>query len=103
MTGFNYNRLFNARIAHTFYVSGISKNDLAVVPTSGTLKAMKNSGMLFRMDNEGFRVLYKVTGNTDEDGSPFINFTNVPLVFALQLINTNEFLNFTDLTGYTPG
>lgn len=103
MAGFNYNRLFNARMVHPFFVSGISKKDLAVLPTRSTAIAMKNSNLLFKKDDEGFRVLYKVKGNSNDDGVPFVPFTNVPLTFAVQLINTNEFLNFTNLTGYTPG
>ena len=98
MAGTAYNRLFNTKIMHDFYVDNISRKDLAVVPTDATVLAMKNSNMLFRNDEGGFRVLYKVDGA----GAPFIDFSNVRLVFSLELLNVNEFLNFTKLTGYTP-
>jgi hypothetical protein len=88
-----YSRLFNTRITHTFYEGGISQNDLAVVPTNETMLAMKNSKMLFRQDDEGFRILYK----SDSLGTAFISFSNVRLVFSLQLLNVMEFLNFTNL------
>lgn len=93
MGGFSYQRLFNTKIVHNFYEHSVSKKDLAVVPTVSTGIAMKNSNMLFRNDEGGFRVLYKA----DEDGDPFIDFRNVRLTFTLQLLNVNEFLNFTNL------
>ncbi|MGZ4118487.1 MAG: hypothetical protein ACXVPY_13440 [Bacteroidia bacterium] len=91
--GISYQKLFNTRITHTFYEGGISKNDLAVIPTATTALAMKNSNMLFRNDEEGFRVLYKA----DDSGNAFIDFKNVRLVFGLQLVNVTSFLNFTNL------
>jgi len=94
MAGISYRRLFNTRILHTFYEEGVSKKDLAVIPLDSTASTMKNSNLLFRADEEGFRVLYKAE---ELSGSPFIAFGNVNLVFALQLLNVNEFLNFTNL------
>ena len=88
-----YNRLFNIQVVHNFYVDNVSKKDLAFAPTRSTIIAMKNSNMLFRNEEGGFRVLYKV----DDTNAPFINFSNVRLVFALQLLNINEFFNFSDL------
>jgi hypothetical protein len=98
MAGANYTRLFNTRLEHDFYVSGITK-DLSVIPTSETVLSMKNSNMLFKMDDTGFRVLYRI----DETGNPFIDFTDVKLVFGVQIKNINEFSNITkwaSLPGY---
>ena len=100
MAGVNYIRLFNTRLEHTFYVDGITK-DLQVTPTSETMRAMKNSNMLFKADDTGFRVLYRV----DDLGAPFIDFKDVKLVFGVTLKNVTEFLNITTLTtlsGYAP-
>src|SRR6218665_1121996 len=93
MGGFSYKRLFNTKVVHDFYVDSISKKDLAVAPTVSTGIAMKNNNMLFRSDESGFRVLYKA----DDAGDPFIDFSNVRLTFTVQLLNVNEFLNFTNL------
>jgi hypothetical protein len=99
MAAVTYRRLFNTRIEHDFYVSGISK-DLAVFSTSETEGAMKNSKMQFRVDETGFRVLYRV----DESNAPFIDFKDVRLVFGLQIKNVTEFLNITTmLPGYGAG
>lgn len=93
MAGFSYRRLFNTQITHEYYVSGISKKDLAITPTTGAVQLMKNAGMLYRNDESGFRVMYKA----NDDATPFVNYSNVRLVFAMQLLNITEFLNFTDL------
>src|ERR1043165_5970660 len=88
-----YNRLFNTRITHTFYEKGIGNKDIGVFPTEETALAMKNSNMLFRNDDQGFRVLYKANPN----GTAFIPFSNVNLVFGLQLLTLTSFPNFTNL------
>ncbi|MFL5764148.1 MAG: hypothetical protein ACJ77K_09420 [Bacteroidia bacterium] len=95
MAGIAYIKLFNALFKHTFYESGISKKDLSVIPTAATADALKNSNMLFRKDDGGFRVLYKGDPIT---AVPFIPFDNVRLTFVLQLLNPVEFMNFSDLT-----
>lgn len=103
MSGLSYTRLFNVQILHNYYADGISRKDLAVLPTAGTALAMKNSSMVFRSGDGGFRVLYKA----DDTGAPFIDFKNVRLVFTVQLVNINEFMNFTNLddvtSAYTAG
>ncbi len=103
MAGIAYNKLFNTQIVHDFYADNLSKRDLAVVPTTSTNLAMKNNNMLFRADASGFRVLYKA----DSSGAAFVNFSNVRLVFAVQLLNLTQFLNFTNLSDgvsdYTAG
>ena len=103
MAGIAYNKLFNTQIVHDFYADNLSKRDLAVVPTTSTNLAMKNNNMLFRADGSGFRVLYKA----DSTGAAFVNFSNLRLVFAVQLLNLTQFLNFTDLRdgvlNYTAG
>jgi hypothetical protein len=93
MAGTSYNKLFNTRITHTFYEKGIAKKDIGVFPTEETATTMKNANMLFRMDDQGFRVLYKAQSN----GDAFIPFSNLSLVFGLKLLNLTEFPNFTDL------
>jgi hypothetical protein len=97
MGSVTYKRLFNTRVVHDFYVDYFSRNDLAIVPTIETEQAMKNSGMQFRKDDIGFRVLYRV----DDSNNAFISFSNVGLVFALTLKNISGFLNFTDLDDNT--
>jgi hypothetical protein len=92
-----YKRLFNTRIVHDFYVDYFSRNDLAVVPTIETEQAMKSSGMQFRRDDVGFRILYRI----DDSSNAFISFKNIGLVFALTLRNAGGFLNFTDLDDNT--
>jgi hypothetical protein len=88
-----YKKLFNTVIAHDFYVDNISKTDLAVVPTQETMQVMKNNNMLFRTSTDGFRVFYRVeTGDTS-----FVDFSNLRMVFAVQLKNIAGFLNFTNL------
>ncbi|MCW3084470.1 MAG: hypothetical protein JWP12_1836 [Bacteroidetes bacterium] len=103
MAGIAYNKLFSTQIVHDFYADNLSKRDLAVVPTTSTNLAMKNNNMLFRNDASGFRVLYKA----DSAGAAFVNFSNVRLVFAVQLLNLTQFLNFTNLgdgvLNYTAG
>ncbi|MGZ3931024.1 MAG: hypothetical protein ACXVDK_06210 [Bacteroidia bacterium] len=81
---------------HDFYVDGLSRNDIAIVPTAETTQAMKNAAMLFRNDDTGFRVLYR-----DYAGASFVDFKNVRLVFTMQLKNINEFLNFSNLNDGT--
>jgi hypothetical protein len=90
--------MFSTIIEHDFYVDGLS-HDLIITPTIETADAMKNSNMQFRLDGEGFRVLYRV----DDQGASFIPFQNVQLVFAVQLNNPAKFLNITELTGYAQG
>jgi len=93
MAGSTYIKLFNTRLEHDFYVSGITK-DLIVMPTIETAVAMKNSNMIFRMEDAGFRILYRV----DDVGEPFIDFKNVRLVFGVQIKNATEFSNITSLS-----
>ncbi len=100
MASVNYIKLFNTRLEHDFYVSGITK-DLEITPTIETRLAMKNSNMLYRADDTGFRVLYRV----DDSGNPFVDFKDVKLVFGATHKNATEFLNITKLTalsGYAP-
>lgn len=94
-----FKKLFNTQVLHDFYADGKSRNDLAAFPTEETSLIMKNNGMLFRSLNSSINVLYTTADNA---GNPFVPFNNLNLVFALQLVNINEFLNFTDLSGYTP-
>lgn len=93
MAGAAYNRLFNTRFEHDFYVGGITK-DLVLTPTVETMKAMKNSNMLFKMDDTGFRVLYRV----DDTNNPFVDFKDIRLVFGVSVKNVTEFLNITSLS-----
>ncbi|MCW3104358.1 MAG: hypothetical protein JWO09_2798 [Bacteroidetes bacterium] len=93
-----YKKLFNTVIAHNFYVDNISRKDLAVVPTQETMQVMKNGNMIFRTSADGFRVFYRA----DDDGSSFVDFSNLRLVFAVQLENIAAFLNFTNLDGTNP-
>lgn len=94
-----YKKLFSTQVIHNYYTDTLSKGDVTAIPTAETVRVMKNSGMQFRNLNSGSTVLYKTK---DLAGTPFIPFANVNLVFALQLLNINEFLNFTDLGTYTP-
>jgi hypothetical protein len=93
MAGVNYTRLFNTRLEHTFYTGGITK-DLQIIPTSETLHSMKDANMMFKNDDTGFRVLYRV----DDSNDPFIDFKNVKLVFGVQVKNATEFSNITSLS-----
>jgi|GEM_PF-2834040 len=88
-----YKKLFNTVIAHDFYVDNISRKDLAVVPTQETMQALKNGNMIFRTSADGFRVFYRA----EDGGGSFVDFSNLRLVFAVQLENIAAFLNFTDL------
>lgn len=95
-----YSKLFSMEILHTFYTSGISKRDFAVVPTMDTMQVMKDSNIMFRATDEASVLFYKTTGNA---GASFINFSNLRLIFSLNLLNINEFFNFTDLGTYSAG
>src|ERR1700746_1098452 len=94
MAGNTYIKLFNTIVAHNFYSDYISKKDLVVSPTVEAAVAMKNNQMLFRNDESGFRVLYRTE---DDLVTPFVNFSNIRLVFSIEQINVSEFLNFTNL------
>jgi hypothetical protein len=93
MTSVTYNKLFNVRVRNTFYANGNGKNDFAIKPTLPTVQAMRNGNMVFKLDDEGFRVYYKVDGL----GNSFVNINNSRLVFGTQMINTAGFLNYTNL------
>lgn len=93
MTSVTYNKLFNVRVRNSFYADANGKNDFAVAPTLPCAQAMRNGNMVFKPDNEGFRVYYKVDGS----GNPFVNINNSRLIFGVQLVNTAGFLNYTDL------
>lgn len=94
MTGVTYNKLFNVRVRNSFYANANGKNDFAIAPTQPAQQAMRNGNMVFKLDDEGFRIYYKV----DSLGNPFVNINNTRLIFGAQLINTAGFLNYTDLT-----
>ena len=88
-----FKKLFNMKFDHKFFVNGISR-DVMAVPTSATAKILKGNNLLFRRDEQGFRIMYRTDGVSDV---PFVAFANLELRFALVLVNNVEFPNYTDL------
>ena len=88
-----FKRLFNTKIEHDFYTNGISK-DFDIVPLSGTTSLLKDNRLLFKVDNTGFRVMYRSENGSDD---PFLPFGDFDLTFAMVLKNKESFENITDL------
>lgn len=95
-----FKTLFTVAINHSFYVDRISR-DFDITPLSDTAKLLKDNRLLFRNDDEGFRVLYR---SVDESELPFLSFEDLDLKFALTLKEkSGRFENITELndTGET--
>lgn len=95
-----YNQLFNIEVVNNFYQDGNGKKDIALTPTAETVSLMKTNTILFRDTDQSSTALYRAIDNS---GTPLFSFGGFSLVYSIQLLNLNEFLNFTLLTGYSAG
>ncbi len=89
-----YKKLFNVALRHNFYVGGIT-HDFTITPTPLTQQMLKDNKLLFKKDNLGFRVMYRISPTPPPDS--FIDFANIELRFGMSMKNITEFLNFTKL------
>jgi len=96
-----YRALFEVKIRHNYYNSGYSE-DFKIEPTIECYKLLQKYHLLFRQNNCGFVLKYKVlldaNYNPASPEKPFVSineYTN--LSFKLKLKNS-KFSNFTDLT-----
>ncbi|SHF18915.1 hypothetical protein SAMN05443144_10669 [Fodinibius roseus] len=94
MININYNRLFNLRLAHTYY-----KNErgggLKLKPTRDTLRILRGGKMLFKTIPFGVTILYRAV---EGEVTPLVTLPDdLTLTFSLEAENKAEFLNITDL------
>ena len=94
-----YQRLFNLKVTHTFYKSGLAKG-VKLVPTSETAELLLNGKMLLKYLPHQMTVLYRGRNETPpvDPPNPFIDLgKDFKLTFALSVANKSEFVNITDL------
>lgn len=94
MIHINYNRLFNLKIAHTYYgdekVPGIQ-----LQPTTETKRKLNGGNMLFKTIPAGIVILYRAR---DDEITPFIDLPpDLRLTFFMTVENEPKFQNVTDL------
>ncbi len=94
MIHINYNRLFNLKIAHTYY-SGERVPGIQLQPTSETKRKLKGGNMLFKTISDGMVILYRAK---DDEITPFIDLSpDLMLTFFMTIENEAKFQNITDL------
>ena len=90
----DYKKLFTVAINHSYYTDRISP-DFDIIPLAGTKTLMKDNRLLFKKDNQGFRVLYQSEEGSDQS---FLPFADIDLKFAMVLKDApGQFQNITDL------
>ncbi|SMO71972.1 hypothetical protein [Fodinibius sediminis] len=94
MISINYNRLFNLRLAHTYYQNERFRG-LTLQPTRNTRRLLRGGNMLFKAIPFGITVLYRAAG---DEVSPVVSLPDdLTLTFSLKANDRAEFLNITDL------
>lgn len=94
MININYNRLFNLRLAHTYYRNERGRG-LRLQPTRDTLRMLRGGQMLFKTIPFGVTVLYRAV---EDEVTPLVTLPDdLTLTFSLKAENKAEFLNITDL------
>jgi hypothetical protein len=94
MININYNRLFNLRLAHTYYENERGRG-LQLQPTGDTLRILRGGNMMVKTIPYGITVLYRAT---DDEVTPLVSLPDdLTLTFSLKAENKAEFFNITDL------
>lgn len=85
--------MFRVEINHDYYTNGISR-DFEIFPTQETAAWIHRNNMIYRRDDNGFRVYYTKDSSSSV---PFTSFDAEQLRFMLILKNKEIFFNITDL------
>ena len=103
--------LFDVTIYHDFYNDGLSK-DFNIAPTSECSRLMRNNSLLFKENDNGFKVLQEIEDIKPEDtGQPIgtehkkqpVRKINSDLEFTFELRSKKpELLNYTELSLSSP-
>lgn len=94
MSSVVYTRLFNLKVSHDYFKDGAAKG-LVIEPTAQTSRLLRNGRMLFRVKPDGVVVFYSAA---EDEVTPLVNMgKDLRLVFSINIIDLDEFMNVTNL------